>query len=80
MGRTAAVLVAILDLPDVGLDTAAIARAWDAARTAVKGQLTAKQAAPLERMVLDAATREAVAAYDVWRTQVDTLSQSSANG
>ena len=64
------------DLPDVGLDTAAIARAWDAARTAVKGQLTAKQAAPLERMVLDAATREAVAAYDVWRTQVDTLSQS----
>jgi len=38
------------DLPDVGLDTAAVARAWNAARTGVQELLAAKQAAPLERM------------------------------
>lgn len=64
------------DLPDVALDTADVARAWNAARAAVQGLLTAKQAAPLERMVLDAPTRDAVVAYDVWRTQVEALSQS----
>jgi wobble nucleotide-excising tRNase len=64
------------DLPDVALDTAAVARAWNAARSAVQRLLAAKQAAPLERTVVDDATREAVVAYDVWRTQVETLSQS----
>jgi wobble nucleotide-excising tRNase len=64
------------DLPDVALDTAAVARAWNAARGAVQRLLAAKQAAPLEQLTVDDATREAVAAYDVWRKQVETLSRS----
>jgi wobble nucleotide-excising tRNase len=64
------------DLPDVAVDTAAVARSWNAAHAAVQGLLTAKQAMPLERMTVDGATREAVAAYDVWRTRVETLNQS----
>ena len=63
------------DVPDVSLDTAAVARAWNGARDAIRGLLTAKQAAPLERMVIDATTRSAVVAFDEWRTKVETLSQ-----
>ena len=63
------------DLPDVTLDTATVARAWNAARDAVKSLLTAKQAAPLERMMVDDASREAVAAYEVWRSKVEALNQ-----
>jgi wobble nucleotide-excising tRNase len=62
------------DLPEVGIDTAAVARAWNAARTAVQRLLAAKQAAPLERMTIDDPTRDAVAAYDAWRTRVEALS------
>lgn len=64
------------DLPDVGLDTTAIARAWQAAHDAVRASLVAKQAAPLERMELNAATRAAVKTFDGLRIRVDQLSES----
>jgi wobble nucleotide-excising tRNase len=63
------------DVPDVELDTAAIARAWHAARDAVRGWLVAKQAAPLEPMTMDAATRSTVQAFDEWRARIELLSQ-----
>ncbi|MGH7075583.1 MAG: AAA family ATPase [Stellaceae bacterium] len=64
------------DLPDVSLDTAAIARAWHAARDAVRGLLTAKQAAPLEAMELSAETRAAVDTFNGFREQVDHLNEN----
>ena len=64
------------DLPDVVVDTAAVARAWNAARASVQRMLSAKQAAPLERMTVDGTTHNAVAEYDLWRTQVEALSAS----
>jgi wobble nucleotide-excising tRNase len=64
------------DLPDVALDTAAGARAWNAARAAVQELLAVKQSAPLDRIAVNDMTREAVVAYDVWRTRVETLSRS----
>lgn len=64
------------DVPDVGLDTAAAARTWNATRDAVRGLLAAKQAAPLERMTVDAAARSAVQTFDEWRMRVEALSQS----
>jgi len=64
------------DVPDVALDTAAAARDWHAARDAIHGLLAAKQAAPLERMEMNAAARSAVLAFDQWRARIETLSQS----
>lgn len=62
------------DIPDVGIDTAAVARAWNKALDAVRARLLAKQAAPLERMAIDSGIREAVSAFDEWRMQVKILS------
>jgi wobble nucleotide-excising tRNase len=64
------------DVPDIGLDTAAIARAWNAARDAVWGLLTTKQAAPLERIAVSAEARSAVQAFDKCRETVEKLNQS----
>ena len=64
------------DVPVVTLDTAAVARAWNAAHMAVHGLLSAKQAAPLEQMMIDDDTRQAITAFDEWRTQVETMCQS----
>ncbi len=70
------------DLPDVNLDTTAIAWAWHAARDAVRGLLAAKQAAPLEAIELSAEARAAVATFDRCRKQVGQLSENlqTANG
>ncbi|MDA8052358.1 MAG: hypothetical protein M0002_20540 [Rhodospirillales bacterium] len=70
------------DLPDVGLDTAAIARAWHTARDAVRGLLTAKQAAPLDAMEMSAEARAAVHTFEGFREGVDQLSDNlqAANG
>ena len=70
------------ELPDVGVDTAAIARAWHAARDAVRGLLAAKQAAPLETMELGGAARTAVDTIEGFRQRVGQLSENlqAANG
>ena len=51
-------------VPEIALDTAAIARAWKSAREGVLRALQAKQAAPLEAMILSKETRGAIAEYD----------------
>jgi wobble nucleotide-excising tRNase len=62
------------DIPDIDVDTAAIVRAWGAARDAVLMILRAKAAAPLEQAELSPEALAAVAAYDVHRTTIADLS------
>lgn len=62
------------ELPAIEIDTAAIARAWNAAGTAVQSLLAAKQAAPLERLQFDEAARTIITTYEAARTQVGELS------
>src|SRR5262249_27637095 len=63
------------DIPEVSLDTAEIARVWNAARDAVIDALQAKQAAQLEALSLSAETEIAIAAFDNQRRQVGALNQ-----
>ena len=65
---------AFASIPKSRLDTAAIARAWKAARDAVAAALGAKQAAPLDRMSLPQATTDAIAGYDAARAEVEAAS------
>lgn len=65
---------AFTDVPDIDVDTAAIARAWGAAREAVLVALRAKAAAPLEVSTLPAETRALIDAYDVHRAAIAQLS------
>lgn len=62
------------DIPDIDVDTAAVVRAWGAARDAVLTILRAKAAAPLEQAVLSPEALAAVAAYDIHRTTIAELS------
>jgi wobble nucleotide-excising tRNase len=62
------------EVPDVNLDTAAIARAWKAAQEPLFAALRAKQAAPLERIGLPVDAVPALAAYDKLRAEVTALS------
>jgi wobble nucleotide-excising tRNase len=55
------------------LDTAALVRDWRRAREAVVAQLTAKQAAPLERIEVSDETRALLATYDVHRDTIATI-------
>lgn len=55
------------ELPEIDIDTAAVARDWNAARESVLEQLRAKAAAPLEPMVL---TQEAVQDIQNFRTHI----------
>ena len=63
-------------VPEVRLDTAAVVRAWTAAREVVIAALSAKQAAPLESRALDQQVREATAAFDALRHEVSGLSDA----
>ena len=65
---------AFTDVPDIDVDTAAVARAWAAARDAVLTILRAKATAPLEAMTLDSETIAAIDAYDSDRTAIADLS------
>jgi wobble nucleotide-excising tRNase len=65
---------AFTDVPDVDVDTAAIARVWAAARDAVLTVLRAKAAAPLEQMALSPEAIAAIDAYNVRRTEISDLS------
>jgi wobble nucleotide-excising tRNase len=58
------------DVPEVAIDTAAIDGDWRAARNALMGHLSAKQAAPLERMEVSEQTRTLVATYDRHRQTI----------
>jgi wobble nucleotide-excising tRNase len=58
------------------LDTAVVGRDWRAAREAVVAQLTGKQAAPLERVAVSAATRAFVASYEAHRNTIATINQT----
>lgn len=62
------------DVPEIAIDTAVIVRDWRSAREAVVAALTAKQAAPLERMALGQEVRDAVAAYEAHRQRITELS------
>ncbi len=62
------------DVPDIDVDTAAIARAWGGAREAVLTILRAKAAAPLEAMELSPECLAVIAEYDAHRATVAELS------
>jgi wobble nucleotide-excising tRNase len=61
-------------VPELVLDTADIARVWKAAREAAEAALARKQAAPLERMELDAPALAALASYEHQRTALGAIS------
>ena len=63
------------EVTDVALETAAIVRDWRDARNAVLAQLSAKQAAPLERMTLSNESRTRVATFDAHRAAIAGLNQ-----
>ena len=63
-------------VPDVTLDTAAIARAWKSARDEVLRALRAKQAAPLELISLSKDARAAMKAYEKCITAVTAVSDA----
>ena len=64
-----------VELPMIQIDTAAIARRWNAARESVLEQLRAKAAAPLEPMALTAESREAIRLYSACIAAVTELSE-----
>lgn len=66
------------EVSEFALDTAAIVRAWRAAREALVLQLSAKQAAPLERTELSDENRVLVAAYDGCRTEITSINRRMA--
>ena len=63
------------DLPEIMLDTASIARMWNAARNAVLEQLRAKAASPLEPMALRDEALTAVSAFRECIAETNTLSE-----
>ncbi len=62
------------DVPEVTLDTAAIARAWQSARDVVTAALQSKANTPLERAVLNEEARSTVATYQNYCDQIAALS------
>ena len=64
-----------VELPAIEIDTAAIARQWNAARESILEQLRAKAAAPLEPMALTAETRQAIQLYRTCIADVAALSE-----
>ncbi|MER9163636.1 AAA family ATPase [Mesorhizobium sp. M0715] len=63
------------ELPEIDIDTAAVARQWNAARESVLQQLRAKAAAPLEPMSLTQETRQAIHDYRARSAEVAALSE-----
>jgi len=64
------------EIPQIALDTAAIARAWKAAREGIVSLLKKKQAAPLDPVELPASVAEVIKEYEGLRAQVGSLSSS----
>lgn len=63
------------DVPEVALDTAAIARARNAARDAVRAVLLTKQGAPLEKILPPPELASAAAAFDRYRQTINELNE-----
>ncbi|HVW54398.1 MAG TPA: AAA family ATPase [Rhizobiaceae bacterium] len=63
------------ELPPIDIDTAAVARQWNAAREAVLEQLRAKAASPLEAMTLTLETRQSIQDYRARVAEVAALSE-----
>ncbi len=63
------------ELPQIDIDTAAIARQWNAAREAVLEQLRAKASAPLEPMALMSETRQTIVDFQAKIEEVAALSE-----
>lgn len=63
-------------IPDTHIDTAAVVRAWTAAREAVLGILRAKASAPLEPLELPQEVFDAVSDFDAQRQLVTEASES----
>lgn len=62
------------ELPEIDIDTAAIARDWNTARDSVLEQLRAKAAAPLEPMALAQKATQAIQKYRTHIAEVAALS------
>lgn len=62
-------------VPEISIDTAAVVKAWTAAREAVVAALQAKQAAPLDPQMLDEAARSALAGFEGACTLVARVSR-----
>lgn len=62
-----------MDVPQLEIDTARIAREWKAARDGVVEILQAKQAAPLDRRTIAGALKQALQAYEQTRQQVAAI-------
>ena len=65
------------EVPDINIDTAALARAWRAAQETVEAALATKQAAPLEAIALNAAAVKAIDAYHAPRRCCCTLRRAT---
>jgi wobble nucleotide-excising tRNase len=63
------------ELPALDIDTAAVARKWNAARESVFEQLRAKAASPLEAMALTHETRQSIQDYRACIAEVTALSE-----
>ncbi|MEQ1858781.1 MAG: AAA family ATPase [Chthoniobacteraceae bacterium] len=63
------------EVPTLEIDTAAIARDWQAARQHLAALLSAKQASPLEPLPVADDARSAVAAYAAHRALVELINQ-----
>ncbi len=67
---------AFAEVPEINIDTAALARAWRLAREAVEAALVAKQSAPLDAAALTAGAINAVDTYHAARADVVALSNT----
>ncbi|MGC1860053.1 MAG: AAA family ATPase [Methylocystis sp.] len=67
---------AFVDVPEIPLDTAAVARAWKAAREQVIAALRAKQAAPLEAAQLSQEAQRALREFEQVRRRVQQVSET----
>lgn len=63
------------DVPEIPIDTAAIARDWRAAREAILSALRAKQSAPLDRLAISTEGQRALVAYETHRQAIVVLNQ-----
>ena len=64
------------DIPEVAVDTAAIARNWRAAREGILAALRSKQASPLEAIQLPESVLITAAAYQVDRESIASLNSA----
>lgn len=67
---------AFVQVPEIAVDAAALTRAWGEARDAVAEALAAKQAAPLEGLMLSEAAMAAIANYEAAKVDITACSEA----